>query len=46
MEIVKTIKLIHDYIVRDEEGNETGKVRAIDGFWATTAPASPRWQNT
>ena len=38
MEIVKTIKLIHDYIVRDEEGNETGKVRAIDGVDLDVAP--------
>ncbi|MDD5849650.1 MAG: energy-coupling factor transporter ATPase [Firmicutes bacterium] len=38
MEIVKTIKLIHDYIVRDEEGNETGKVRAIDGVDLDVTP--------
>lgn len=29
--MVKTENLIHDYVIRDEEGNVSGKVRAVDG---------------
>ncbi len=31
MAMVKTENLIHDYVIRDEEGNVSGKVRAVDG---------------
>ncbi|SDZ85368.1 energy-coupling factor transport system ATP-binding protein [Lachnospiraceae bacterium NK3A20] len=30
MGIIQTLNLIHDYITRDEEGNEVGTVRALD----------------
>ena len=30
MTMIKILSLIHDYIVRDDEGNATGTVRAID----------------
>lgn len=30
MSIIRTLNLIHDYVTRDEEGNEVGKVRAVD----------------
>lgn len=31
MGMVKAVKLIHDYLVHDDEGNVSGKIRAIDG---------------
>ena len=31
MSLIKTEKLIHDYIKRDENGDEIGRIRAVDG---------------
>ncbi len=31
MSLIKTEELVHDYIRRDEEGNEDGRIRAVDG---------------
>ncbi|MDO5133918.1 MAG: energy-coupling factor transporter ATPase [Eubacteriales bacterium] len=38
MEMIKISKLIHDYIQRDEEGNPSGTIRAIDDVSLDVAP--------
>lgn len=38
MSIIRTKNLIHDYVTRDEEGNETGTVRAVDDVSLDVAP--------